>query len=262
MAAIAGFGKFPLHFLEAKKIRNAETLHLRPKVIQFIQTRFRCLGSAVGIAFANRIRIVILGAGEQDLLLLAPILITRQAGDIWEAPTVADVRRLEHVAVLIHVKSHGVGDARIGTLNAIDWVKLPLVVEGEAFARMREEHGVPIPFSRLQWTYAEIAFGSYVRPRRKHCAIERIRLLPQHRALQRTTGFASFFGCEISGQDRVVEQHLGTFVRLAIIFVRQMARDPAVPDKYAGVIPGFCQRGGNVERSLLVARDGKTAVLG
>jgi hypothetical protein len=41
-----------------------------------------------------------------------------------------------------------------------------------------------------------------------------------------------------------------------------MPRHPAVPNKYSGVIPGFSQYGGNVERCVLVARDGKPAALG
>ena len=146
----------------------------------------------------------VLGVGEQSRRLAIAIPRLRQRRD---ASAVADGRLLEHVAKVINFQCQRVLDARIG--------RVALVVVGQRLVRVREENRIPVHAAGLQHADAKVLLGDGV-----GCAgpaylcwrgagmpgVIGIGLLAQHGTLESAAGFALFFWCKATRQDRVVKQ--------------------------------------------------------
>ena len=120
---------------------------------------------------------------------------------IWciHAAAVADGGGFQDIAEVVDFQRQRMLDARIG--------RVALVVVVDRFARMSEEHGMAIVRPRLQALDREVLFGDGVGVIAVFGrAIQGIDLLPQHRALQGTAGFALLFERQARRQHGIREQ--------------------------------------------------------
>ena len=168
-----------------------------PWLVAARQTAGRVTREFVGDRLARQWRAVLIGGldrvgepvfriGDQrgGLPLLVPVFSQGRA-----APAIAHGCLLAHVAVGIHLQGEGVLDSWIG--------RIALVVIGERFAGVAEEHRMAIPALRLQHADAEILLAHRV-GREGACdllgcgagviGVVGIHLLAQHHPLEGAAG--------------------------------------------------------------------------
>src|ERR1041385_2122929 len=133
-----------------------------------------------------------------------------------------------------------------------------LVMEINRLARMSEEDGVSVIAMRLHGLDRVVSFGNGIRLTGFIVFIERVNLLTQNCAFERSDRLTRVLFRKIWRKHGIVEKHCVELVyvelaskkpsfTLAIVLIFEMARDALARKICSSVKPGLGQRGGQIE---------------